>query len=246
MIAEATNNRIDLTGIAYGASIMPVRVLDATGSGDAATIARGIRYAVKHHAQVINLSLEFTPDVTAQDIPDILSAIGFANRRGVVVVAAAGNDYAGQIAYPARAPSVISVGATTKDRCVASYSNAGPELSLVAPGGGDDKQILGDSHCHPNRNLPPIYQLTFPNAADPRRFGIPGNDFGTSMSTPHVAGTVALVIASRVLGRHPTPDQIRVRLEQTAQPLGGIRPNADYGWGLLDAGAATAPGPPTG
>ena len=93
MIAESTNNRLGLTGLAYGASIMPVRVLDADGNGDAATIARGIRYAVNHGAQVINLSLEF--DITgrpASQIPDIISAIHYAHRHGVVVVAAAGND----------------------------------------------------------------------------------------------------------------------------------------------------------
>ena len=60
-IAEATNNGIGAAGIAYGARIMPVRTLDASGAGDAVTIARGIRYAVRHHADVINLSLEFAP-----------------------------------------------------------------------------------------------------------------------------------------------------------------------------------------
>ena len=94
MIAEATNNRIGLTGLAYGAKIMPIRVLDANGNGDSATIAKGIRYAVKHHAQVINLSLEFDITVTAPEIPDIISAIHFAHQHGVVVVAAAGNDSA--------------------------------------------------------------------------------------------------------------------------------------------------------
>ena len=72
-IAESTNNRIGLTGLAYGASIMPVRILNADGTGDAATISRGIRYAATHGAQVINLSLEFSLDVTSSDIPEIIS-----------------------------------------------------------------------------------------------------------------------------------------------------------------------------
>jgi serine protease len=59
------------------------------------------------------------------------------------------------------------------------------------------------------------------------------------MSTPHVAAAAALVIASGVLGAHPTPDQIRTRLETTAQHLGGSWPNQSYGYGLLDVGAAT-------
>ena len=105
VVAETTNNRFGLTGLAYGASIMPVRILDADGIGDAATIAQGIRYAATHGAQVINLSLEFSLDVTSSDIPDIISAIGFAHRHGVVVVAASGNEGVAQIAYPARAPA---------------------------------------------------------------------------------------------------------------------------------------------
>ena len=83
IVAESTNNRLGLTGIAYGASIMPVRVLDADGTGDASTIAKGIRYAVAHGAQVINLSLEFDPSINQGDIPDILSAIRYAHNHGV-------------------------------------------------------------------------------------------------------------------------------------------------------------------
>jgi serine protease len=246
MIAEATNNKLGLTGLAYGAKIMPVRVLDADGNGDSATIARGIRYAVTHGAQVINLSLEFDITVTASEIPDIISAIGFAHRHGVVVVAAAGNDSAQHLAYPAAAPAVISVGATTRDGCVAAYSNGGTKLDLVAPGGGDDANLLGDPNCHPFRNLPAVHQMTFSDfdsiapGANATRFSLPGS-YGTSMAAPEVSGTAALIIASRVLGRHPSPDQVLARLEQTATPLGGTQPNSDYGYGLVNAGAATAP-----
>lgn len=241
-IAESTNNGFGLTGLAYGATVMPVRVLDQNGWGDAATIARGIRYAANHGAQVINLSLEFDPSVTAGDIPDIMSAIRFAHGRGAVVVAASGNEGSRQIAYPARAPAVVSVGATTLDRCLADYSNGGRGLDLVAPGGGNDAVMPSDPDCHPDRgNLPDIYQMTFGDPSNPGRFSYPGGWYGTSMAAPHVAAIAALVIASGVLGRDPTPDQILARLELTAQPLGGSKPNTNYGYGLVDAGAATAP-----
>jgi serine protease len=239
-VAEATNNGIGLTGLAYGATIMPVRVLDADGEGDAATISRGIRYAAAHGAQVINLSLEFDISITSADIPDIVSAIAFAHRRGAVVVAAAGNDSSAQLAYPARAPEAISVGATTRDRCLANYSNVGPRLNLVAPGGGEDSTTVQSPDCHPGRRLPDVFQMTFADPANPRRFSISAGLYGTSMAAPQVAAIAALVIASGVLGRHPSPDEILARLEQTAQPLGGSKPNADYGYGLVDAGAATA------
>ncbi len=250
MIAETTNNGIGLTGLAYGANIMPVRVLDADGNGDSVTIARGIRYAVAHGAQVINLSLEFDINVTASDIPDIIHAVGFAHQHGVVVVAAAGNDSSHQLAYPAAAPPVISVGATTRDRCLAGYSNGGTKLDLVAPGGGDDADLATDPNCHPFRTLPAVHQMTYNDfdsitpGSNATRFGLPGS-YGTSMAAPMVSATAALVIASGVIGVHPSPDRVLARLEQTATPLGGVHPNPDYGWGLVNAGAATARVPVT-
>jgi serine protease len=242
VVAESTNNNLDLTGLAYGASIMPVRVLDSQGEGDETTIARGIRYAATHGAQIINLSLEFLPTQvkSGSDIPEIVSAIGFARRKGVIVVGASGNDENDQVAYPARVAGVISVGATTRDRCLAAYSNGGDGLDLVAPGGGDDAILQSDSNCHPERNLPSIYQLTLTNPPHWGQFGYPNYFIGTSMASPEVAAAAALVIASRVLGSHPTPDQVLSRLEKTAKPLGGSAPNSLYGYGLLDAGAATA------
>jgi serine protease len=244
-IAEATNNGLALTGLAYGATIMPVRVLDSTGYGDASAIARGIRYAVQHHAQVINLSLEFPPSIDAGDIPDILSAVRYAHDHGAVVVAASGNEASSHLAYPARSSSVISVGASTGDRCLASYSNSGSGLDLVAPGGGNDSIALAsDSNCHPFVYGRPIDQMTLLNAtSNPGRFGIAGDYYGTSMSSAHVAAIAALVIASGVIGSHPTADQVLARLKVTAQHLGRGWPNADYGFGLVDAAAATAPTP---
>ncbi len=243
-IAEATNNHFGLTGLAYNASIMPVRVLDAEGNGDSSTIAAGIRYAVQHGAQVINLSIEFSPGTTSGQIPDVVSAISYAHDHGVVVVGAAGNDEATTLDYPAALPDVISVGATTIDRCLAVYSDVGKGLNLVAPGGGDDAASVPGSVCHPTRNLPDIYQMTFNDPTRPSVFSFPGGWFGTSMAAPAVSAAAAMVIASGVIGQHPTPTAILDRLEATARPLGTGRPNNDYGWGLLDIGAATSKGGP--
>jgi serine protease len=243
-IAEATNNGLGLTGLAYGATIMPVRVLDNSGAGDATTIAAGIVYAVKHRAQVINLSLQFSVGISSGEIPDIINAIHYAWHRGVVVVAATGNDGVSELAYPARDSEVISVGATTADRCLAVYSNSGTGIDLVAPGGGDDANMPGDPACNPNANLPDIYQMTLLSPGQPWRFGFPSGYEGTSMAAPHVSATAALIIASGVIGPHPTPDQIEARLKGTAAPLGPSTPNRQYGYGLVNAAAATAPPPP--
>jgi serine protease len=243
-IAEATNNNYGLTGLAYHATVLPVRVLDAQGNGDSSTIAAGIRYAVVHGAKVINLSIEFSPGTTKGQIPDVASAIAYAHSHGVVVVGAAGNDEGSSLDYPAALPGVISVGATTRDRCLALYSNTGRGLNLVAPGGGDDVSSAPGSRCFPSRNLPDIYQMTFGDSAHPAAFGFPGGWFGTSMATPAVSAAAAMLIASRVLGAHPTPTQILDRLEATAHPLGTGRPNNTYGYGLLNIGAATKKGGP--
>jgi serine protease len=243
-IAEATNNRFALTGLAFGAHIMPVRVLDDQGEGEASTIAEGVRYAVRHGARVINLSLEFSPGVTAGDIPELIGALRYARRHGVLVVAAAGNEAHTAIAYPARAPDVVAVGATTEHGCLAAYSNDGSGLALVAPGGGADADLPGDPNCKPES--PPggdIYQMTL-TGSSPRRFGLPAGYDGTSMAAPHVSAAAALVIASGVLGRHPTPALLIARLRATARKLGGAGDEALYGAGLLDAAAATAPGGP--
>jgi serine protease len=241
-IAESINNGIGVTGLAYGARLMPVRVLDRNGEGDSVAISRGIRFAAKHDVRIINLSFEFGATVTAGQIPDILDALRFARRKGVLVVGASGNASARSVAYPARAHDVLSVGATTEHGCLADYSNNGAGLDLTAPGGGPDAQLDGDPNCHPAD--PPgrdIIQMTFNGESSVRSFGLPLGYMGTSMAAPHVTATAALVIASGVIGHKPSPAAIEARLKATARDLGPPGPDDRYGAGLIDAAAATAP-----
>jgi serine protease len=237
-IAEDTNNGLGLTGLAYGARIMPVRVLNNSGDGNGVTVARGVRFAVDHGAKVINLSVSFDPGVTAAQIKPLIGALEYAADHNVLVVGAAGNEGLGSIDLPARSRYVLSVGATTEFGCVASYSNYGRDIDLVAPGGGGDAAIE-DPNCRPGRSGRPIYQMTYASGFD--RFGIEVGYIGTSMAAAHVSATAALIIASGKLGRNATPARIARRLRTTTRDLGAPGYDTRYGWGLVSAGAATAP-----
>jgi serine protease len=239
-IAQATNNASGAAGIAYGAKIMPLRVLDSAGSGDSVAIAKAIRYAARHDADVINLSLEFELDVVPSEIPEILAAIRFAHRRGALIVGAAGNGFGRKVAYPARAGQVIAVGATTRSGCRSDYSNGGPDLDLVAPGGGVDAEPRTQQEldlCDPNSASDWIFQETF-RGRGVTTFGLPRGYEGTSMAAPHVSAIAALVIATGKLGPNPSPDAVQNHIQATARDLG--RPGVDgrYGSGLVDAAAA--------
>jgi serine protease len=242
-IAQKTNNALGVTGLAYGVTIMPLRVLDAHGEGDASAIASAIRYAARNGAQVLNMSLEFDSSITASQIPDIVSAIRYAHQRGAVVVGAAGNAAETAVAYPARTNYVISVGGTTEHGCEADYSNSGSGLDVVAPGGGDDAPLNDDpadvANCRPDERGRDIYQVTFTH--DVRVFVIPSNYEGTSMACPHVSAIAALIIATGVIGKHPTPQAIEARIKATATDLGPPGRDNRYGNGLVNAAQAINP-----
>lgn len=241
-IAQKTNNGFGVTGLAYGVKIMPLRVLDRDGNGNGSDIARAIRYAAKHGADVVNMSVEFNTSETARDIPDVISAIRYASRKGVVLVAASGNEGISKVAYPARASGVISVGATTASGCLADYSNAGRGLDVVAPGGGEDAPLSGnpwdDTHCDPNNPDKRIFQETL--WGNTKHFRLVGFE-GTSFATPHVSAIAALIIATHRLGKHPTPAAVRARIMATARDIGAPGYDSHYGAGIVDAAAALAP-----
>src|SRR3954468_1419255 len=246
-IAQQTNNARGVTGLAYNVKIMPLRVLDSEGNGDGADIARAIRYAVRHKANVINMSVEFDTSLRAGDIPDVIAALHYAAKKNVVLVAASGNEGIGKVAYPARDSQVISVGATTFNGCRADYSNAGRGLDLVAPGGGQDADLRGNAmdkaNCKPESADRQIVQQTL--WRDTRHFKLVGFE-GTSFATPHVSAAAALLIATKRLGAHPKPAAVKARLKATARDLGAPGNDSHYGAGLLDIGAALAPDAPSG
>jgi subtilisin family serine protease len=206
--AAVTGNGVGIAGVAPDARIMPVRVLDAEGSGTSRRVSDGIRWAVDHGANVVNLSL--SGEVTLLDAilgNTLEDAIAYAWSKGAVVVAASGNVAAAGASQPSGYSSgvkAIVVTATDRDRAHPTYANrAGTDWSVAAPGDKVLSTVTGG------------------------KYGVMS---GTSMSAPHVAGTAALLVAQ---GR--TNRQVVDRILATARPLG---PRSLDGAGLIDAAAA--------
>ena len=234
-IAQTTNNGIGVAGIAFNTAIMPVKVLDNSGTGTDQTLADGIIWAADHGAHVISMSLGFDPGLEPIDVPTLTAAVQYAYGKGVILVGSSGNDGVGVVSLPAAYPEVIAVGAVHSGGERAYYSQYGDALDFVAPGGDD----LEDRDN--NGYIDGVLQQTF----DPltKVFGY-YFFFGTSMAAPHVSGVAALLIANGnadVDGDGKTSsDEIRTVLLVTARDLGEAGRDDVYGWGLIDAQAATA------
>lgn len=230
-----------LTGLAFGARLMAVRVLDASGAGTAADVADGILWAARHGADVINVSLQLPAEVrSCADVPDLCRATRKAEARGALVVASAGNTDAGGEAralFPGAAPGVLAVGASTEHGCLASYSRYGARVDLLAPGGGVAGAVGAKPRCA--EDAAPIRQLSFecfraPACESFTSFSI-RPDLGTSMAAAHASGAAALVEASGLLGADPGARELTARLECSAREA---KPKRLYGAGLLDASRA--------
>ena len=228
-IAQSTNNSIGAAGMAYGVSIMPIKVLGADGSGLGSYVVNGIRWAADNGADVINLSLG-----AAQSSQTELEAVQYAYEKGAVVVAASGNGDT-SVSYPAAYDDyVMAVGATKYDRDRAPYSNYGPSLDVVAPG-GYLFDALGRANDQNDDGYPDgILQQTVGNDPDtPSDDLVSGYFFfeGTSMASPHVAA-----LASLMLSRNPdlSPEEVYATIRNSADDLGYPGRDDLYGYGLIN------------
>lgn len=201
--AASTNNGNGVSGVSWGAQILPVRVLDASGNGTYADLAAGIIWAADHGAQIINLSLGgITPNSTLE------RAVNYAVARGVLMVAASGNDGAGNLRYPANYAPVLSVGSVNSINQRSAFSSYGSGLDVVAP--GED-----------------IYS-TNPG-------GGYGYRSGTSMSAPYVSGLAAILWGIPGYGRANTVSGV---IRNTARDLGDPGWDVEYGYGIIQMDTA--------
>ncbi len=225
-IAQTTNNKFGAAGLAYNANIMGLRVLNSRGFGQVSDIADAVRFAADNKAQVINMSL-------GGPLPSLVlkRAIDYAHKKGVTVVAAAGNGGKRAASYPASYDHVISVAATQFDKKTTFYSQWHPSVDIAAPG--------GNTRVDQNKDGRPdgvLQQTVKPGQLDKHDFLL---YMGTSMASPHVAAAAALVISQGVTH----PDKVEAILKKTADTSGAKDNDARkyserFGAGLMQADAA--------
>lgn len=229
IIGAVTNNSRGIAGINWNVTMLPVKVIGDDGTGNIEDLIQGIKYAADQGADIINMSLG-TPYYSEF----LHEAVKYAYERGVILIAAAGNNGNGAVLYPARFSEVIAVGSVgpvdNEDKInLAYYSNYGPEIDVVAPGGDASipvqyRQILSTGGYYENGEYHRLYQEAQ----------------GTSMATPHVAGVAALLVSQGV----SSPERVRQLLRTTARDLGDPGFDNYFGYGLVDAYAALQSEPP--
>jgi len=204
-IAQTTNNSVGVAGLAHCAKLMPVKVLSKGGWGTMADVAEGIRWAADHGAQVINLSLG-----SSSKSKVVENAVTHAYKKGVVVVAAAGNS-GKSVGFPAAYSGAIAVSATDNKDSIAWFSSRGPEVAIGAPGVAVTQQTI----CEAGKNKC-------------EQWGVFN---GTSMASPHVAGAAAILVGQGITD----PDAVKATLQSTATPK---EDKNLFGAGILESGKA--------
>ncbi len=218
-IGANTNNVEGVAGVMWDCTIIPVKVLDDEGNGYYWQIEKGILYAagleepyLSNRAHIINMSLG-----GLSYCPLLEEAVQKAANAGVIMVAASGNDDGGALRYPAGYQETIAVGAVKynyqDEPERAYYSNYGPLLDVVAPGGDGSGGVLS-TYFSPSGNK--NYNYAYYQ--------------GTSMATPHVAGVIGLML-TRGIG----PNEVREILHRTSIDLGEEGFDEEYGHGLVNA-----------
>jgi thermitase len=199
IIAAHAENQMGVAGIAPNVKILNVKVLNADGWGSSFAIAQGITFAADKGARIINLSLG-GPDISKP----IELAVKYAQKKGALVIAAAGNSFT-HTGYPAAFPGVFAVGATDDNDRLADFSNHDARINVMAPGVD-------------------IMSTTPMNLTNSMQAGGVDSQYsamsGTSMACPIVTGQAALILSARP---DMTAFQVKQLIEQTAKPVGDAR-----------------------
>jgi serine protease len=242
-IGQLTNNGVGTAGMAFNVRIMPVKVVgsmwdgvfQSPQQGTDDVVARGIRYAVDNGAKVINLSI----GRMGAPAPVLRDAVAYAVSRGAFVAVAAGNDFetgnrVERIAeFAPQIEGMVAVGAVGRDRQRAFYSNTGPYVEVVAPGGST--RVGGTTGAILQQTLD--FDLVETYLRGPAQYRAPrfdafAYDFlqGTSMAAPHVAGFAALLIQQGITA----PAAIEAAMKRYATDLGTPGRDDQYGHGLIN------------
>lgn len=219
LVGAIANNGVGVAGGAPDVKILPVKVTTSSGDADDTTISKGILDAVDHGARVINLSIG-----GPSPSPILLDALNYAFNKNCIAVIASGND-GGKVNYPAAYNGVISVGATTDQGKVASYSSRGSDLVIVAPGGGPPGNAEGAAIFSTTPTYP--CYITVYDHKDQNY----GELAGTSMAAPQVTAAAAVLLSAEP---NLSPAQVRTRLSAGADDLGTAGFDNDYGYGGLN------------
>ncbi len=203
IISASTNNTVGIAGVSWNNKIMPIKAIGAEGTGSSFDIAKGIRWAADHGAQVINMSVgNYHPSGILQE------SIRYAYNKGIVLVAASGNDNTSQPSYPAAYPEVISVAAVDQQAQRAEFSNYGSYIDVAAPG----------------VDIPSTYIYNEYAALS-----------GTSMACPHVAGLAGLILS---VNPKLSNEDVRAIIHNTAVDVGPTGKDTEYGHGMINVANA--------
>jgi subtilisin family serine protease len=220
IVVATDGNGVGVSSVAPGAKVLPVRVLDDSGEGFTSDVAAGVNWAVDQGAHIINLSLSSEVPLAGED-EQFTAALDRALDRGVIVVAAAGNNGLPICENPSGEGRLLCVGAVDRRRQRSYYSSFGSGLGIVAPGGS---------------GLPFTGEDVLSTYTSPEYEEVAG----TSQATPHVAGVAALLVSKGIRGQAAVE-----RILATASDAGPAGPDAQYGAGIVNARAAVA-GLPSG